>query len=451
MPIDPIETLTTALDAKILSKGSAGPAAIATWLEEQRQLGLLHGERPICPYLRPFFLSRAQYAEISRASSLIHSAFERMVDAALADEKLFAELDLTEKEARMARIDPGYSGLCVTSRLDAFVTHDGFKFLEYNAECPAGLGDQIQLETFLFKLDHNREFLARHPHWLPRPAQKLLEALLKAYRDWGGTEAKPQIAIIDWDGVSTATEFVILQEIFNAAGYETIIADPRELKYDGNALSARGFRIDIFYKRIIIHEFLEKFDDQHPLVRAYCDGRICMANSFRVKIAHKKKGFAILSDPQYREIFTTEQRACIDRHIPWTRHLREGRTERDGANRDLLEFVRANRESLTLKPNDDYGGAGIYLGWTMDQSSWDDAIADGLTKSYVVQQRADARQIQIPTFSPKLELATVFVDFDPFLFLGEVEGGLVRLSPSALINVSQGGGETACVVLTDTE
>lgn len=447
MSIAAVEAFTTPFDAGIMSRGAIAPATISAWLESQRELGLVHGDRPLCPYLRPFFLSRSQYDEISRASTLIHSAFERLTEAALADDKLLAELDLTDAETRMARIDPGYGGLCVTSRLDTFVTSDGFKFLEYNAESPAGLGDQMQLETFLFALDHNREFLAQHRHWLPRPAQALLNALLTAYRDWGGKEEKPQIAIVDWDGVSTASEFVILQDIFAAAGYPTIIADPRELGYDGQTLSARGFRIDIFYKRIIIHEFLEKFDDTHPLARAYRNGHVCMANSFRVKIAHKKRGFAILSDPQYRGLFTADQQSCIDRHIPWTRHVRDCRTTYAGRDRDLLELVRANREHLALKPNDDYGGAGIYLGWTMGEGAWDDAITDAIGKSYVVQERADARKIAIPSFSPELAMAEVFVDFDPFLFLGQVEGGLVRLSPSALINVSQGGGETACVVL----
>ena len=43
----------------------------------------------------------------------------------------------------------------------------------------------------------------------------------------------------------------------------------------------------------------------------------------------------------------------------------------------------------------------------------------------------------------------LLIDFDPFLFRGKVEGGLVRLSSSSLVNVAQGGGETALIVLED--
>jgi hypothetical protein len=41
----------------------------------------------------------------------------------------------------------------------------------------------------------------------------------------------------------------------------------------------------------------------------------------------------------------------------------------------------------------------------------------------------------------------MFVDFNPFLFLNRMEGGLVRLSASSLCNVTSGGGQTALLVL----
>ena len=34
---------------------------------------------------------------------------------------------------------------------------------------------------------------------------------------------------------------------------------------------------------------------------------------------------------------------------------------------DLVPWVLANKDKLVLKPNDDYGGKGIVLGWTVDQ------------------------------------------------------------------------------------
>jgi hypothetical protein len=373
-----------------------------------------------------------------------------MAQAALEDHALLCELELTEREKIMARCEPGYPWLCVTSRLDAYLDGEEFRFLEYNAESPAGLSDQMQLEKVLFGLPHMREFLERHAHLLPRPHHRLLRALLETYRRFGGRSERPQIAIVDWDGVATATEFEVLKEYFEAEGYPTIIADPSALEYEGEALVAGRFRIDILYKRVIIHEFLEKFDETHPLSRAYAEGKVCMVNSFRSKLAHKKAGFAILSDPAYENLFTPEQLSCIRRHIPWTRRVRAGWTTYGGERRDLLDVLRRERERLVLKPNDDYGGHGVRMGWETDEAGWDEAINLALATPFVVQERVPVTKVRLPMFaSTQLAIEEMFVDFDPFLFLNKVEGGLVRLSASSLCNVSSGGGETALLVLED--
>ena len=48
-------------------------------------------------------------------------------------------------------------------------------------------------------------------------------------------------------------------------------------------------------------------------------------------------------------------------------------------------------------------------------------------------------------------MGELLIDFDPFLFRGRVEGGLVRLSSRSLVNVAVGGGEAALVVLDDAQ
>src|ERR1051325_6318349 len=277
------------LDERILKD----PALVSSLFDElvvaQRELGLVFGDRPTCPFLRPHIIARSQYDEVAGAAGVVAEACEKLVDAALQDDGMLALLGMTERETEMARIDPGYSRLCVSSRLDAHVSDSGFQFLEYNAETPAGVGDQMQLEKVLFGLEHMKELLAAQSHWRPEPHRLLLKALLDSYREWGGQEERPQIAIVDWKGVATESEFQILKKYFAAEGYKTIIADPNELVYDRNRLRVRDFKIDIVYKRVVIHEFLERCDQAHPLVRAYADGRVCMANSFRTKLAHKKR------------------------------------------------------------------------------------------------------------------------------------------------------------------
>jgi glutathionylspermidine synthase len=435
------------LDERILGDSNLTPDLFAELIAAQRELGLVFGDRPTCPFLRPHIITRSRYEDIAQAARTIAHAFDKLVRQALVDEELMKIFGLTEAEERMARIDPGYSRLCVTSRLDTYVTETGFQFLEYNAETPAGVGDQMQLEKALFGMTHMQELLQRHPHWRPEPHRLLLAALLSAYREWGGQEEHPQIAIVDWKGVATESEFRVLQQYFAEEGYETIIADPRELYYDGAYLTAGEFRIDVLYKRVVIHEFLERCDESHPLARAYADGRICMANSFRTKIAHKKAGFAILSDPTYAHLFTPAEIEIFQRHIPWTRRVVRGRTTFEGGEHDLVSLLEQKRERLVLKPNDDYGGHGVFLGWETEPEEWRRAIALALERPYVVQERASIKKVSIPMFSDRVRMEEMFVDFNPFLFHNEPEGALVRLSSSSLMNITSGGGQTALLVL----
>lgn len=444
----PIAELVADLDRRIAAHPAVGPALFDKMTEAERERGLLHGARPICPFLRPYFLSRQRYAAVALAAETLAAAFERIAERALSDARMMELLGVTEREARLARIDPGYRALCVSSRLDAFLTETGFQFLEYNAESPAGIGDQMVLDEVLGMVPHVREFLEENDGWSPEPHRRLLGAMLDAYREWGGTHDRPRIAVVDWAGVPTESEFAILARFFESEGYPTVIADPRDLEYRNGVLEAGGARVDILYKRIIIHELLATCDDSHPLLRAYADRAVCLANSFRVKLVHKKASFAILTDPEFEGLFTAEQLAVIREHIPWTRVVRPGATDFEGRERDMRELLSSEREKLVLKPNDDYGGHNVWVGHATAPGDWTAAVDEAFRGTYVAQRCLPVHRESMPLVEHgRLVARDLTIDFDPFLFNNSVEGGLVRLSSTALSNVSSGGSETALCVL----
>ena len=90
---------------------------------------------------------------------------------------------------------------------------------------------------------------------------------------------------------------------------------------------------------------------------------MCVANTFRCKVPHKKAFFAVLTDERYRHLFTPDERDLMARAHPVDPAGRRRDDELDGRRIDLLEHVRAHRESSSIKPNDEYGGAGVVLGW----------------------------------------------------------------------------------------
>jgi hypothetical protein len=445
---DLLDAAVQALDAKILADPLNTEGRFARMLEAQRVGGLMHGDRPICPFLRPHIVRRSEYEAIGSAAATVADALEVLVRRALEDDALLDELGLTEREATMARVDPGYARACVSSRLDSYLTDEGFTFLEYNGESPAGIGDQMVLERILYELPLVREFRDARRVTPVEPHRLLLEALVGTYREWGGEVERPSIAIVDWDGVPTSPEFWILRDYFESMGHATAIVDPGELAYDGRALSARGEPVDVLYKRVIIHEFLERCGEEHPISRAYVDGRACVVNAFRCKIAHKKASFAVLSDPRFEHLFSPEQLAAIRRHVPWTRRVREGEVEYLGERVPMRELLRLEKNHLVLKPNDSYGGHDVTIGRDASDARWAEMTESAFREPFVVQELVRMRKVSIPRFDGAKVVATeMTVDFDPFLFGGAVEGGLVRLSSTSLSNISSGGGETALLVV----
>ena len=142
-------------------------------------------------------------------------------------------------------------------------------------------------------------------------------------------------------------------------------------------------------------------------------------------------------------MFTTEEQTAITKHIPWTRVCRAGKTTYNGQSIDLLDFARTYRERLLLKPNDEYGGKGIVVGWETNSRAWENALADALKTPFVIQERVVVAQEDYPTFiDGEVHISQRLVDSDPFLFGTDVAGCLTRLSTETLLNVTAGGGST---------
>jgi hypothetical protein len=165
---------------------------------------------------------------------------------------------------------------------------------------------------------------------------------------------------------------------------------------------------------------------------------------------HKKAVFEMLTDDEHQNWFTPSEKEAIRRSVPWTRRVSDRKTTRKGRQINLLEFIRRNRSLCVLKPNDDYGGRGVYFGAQLDEREWDDAVATALSGDYIVQDAIDLHPEVFPVFSDTdWKLQPMFVDTNPFLFSGKVCGAMVRLSNSPVVNVTSGGGETGFFVIED--
>ena len=401
---------------------------------------LTFGGRLLCPFLRPFFLNAADEARVARAAEALWRLGERLATAAAADDTLMRALGMNDAEMALARIDPGPGPASTAARADAFLLPQSLQFAEYNAESPAGPAYSQRLCEIFDRGATMTRFRRNHEVRFYNSIERLLEALLATYREWGGRESAPQTAIVDWREVPTWTEFELLRDAFTAAGLPTTIHDPRDLTFDGSGLYAGGRRIDLVYRRVLINDILARPDECRALVDAYRAGAVCMANNLRCKIAHKKAFFAILTDDRYAPLFAGRDLQDVRAHVPWTRVVDEAVAER----------ARRERERFVLKPNDEYGGTGVTLGWETDGREWDAALERAVRDGrWIAQERIEVRRENFPVCDG-VEATTrnMLVDFAPYLFRGRVSGFLTRLSASGLANVTSGGGQVPAFVLS---
>jgi uncharacterized circularly permuted ATP-grasp superfamily protein len=409
-----------------------------------RARGLYFGERPLCRVLRPYFYLQDDWNYLKSETEVLLSAFAKAHAACMDDSSLRAQLDLEPYEEELFVLDRDIEVPWTTSRLDAFFKTDerSLAFVEYNAETPAGIGYGDLLAEAFMELDIMRQFQRHYKiHSFPGMGH-LLGALLFGYKKWGGQE-NPQIAIVDWREVPTLNEHEIIRDYFEKNGYRTILADPREMEYRDGHLWVRDFRVDLVYKRVLYSELIQRMGVDNPIVQAVRDHAVLMTNSFSAKLLAKKASLAFLSDEQNHFLFDDHERRVIAEHIPWTRRVGERKTTYQGREIDLMPFIVENRERLVLKPNDEYGGKGVVIGWETSSDGWEAALRDALTTPFVVQEKVKLVYRDFPMLldDGSLNISPRFVDADPYIFYGKTVGGcLTRLSSVTLLNVTAGGG-----------
>jgi uncharacterized circularly permuted ATP-grasp superfamily protein len=431
---DPVVAYHELLEDPGLAESSA-----SVLTEGQRKRRLVFGDRPLCVSLRPNLVSDWQYAAVNEASETIYAALDRLERALLADEDLRRQLDLDPQEEALALRDPGFRAASPSARLDGFIGADGvIRFVEYNAESPAGMAYNDELAQVFASLPVMKKFREKFRCKVIPTRGRQLAAMLRAHRS--RSERSAAIAIVDWRGLPTLTEFEMFQRYFESRGVPAVICAPDDLTYSRGTLRAQGKAINLVYRRVLTSELLAKDEVSRPLVKAYLEGAVTVVNSFRAKLLHKKMSLALLSDDRYSALYTPAQRTAIAKHIPWTRKVREGHTAYGGKVVDLGDFVIAHRDRLVLKPNDEYGGKGVVLGWTIDQHEWEQSFLAALASSYVVQERVDVPRHPFPVVLGRMHFLDLSIDHNPYLFWGGVSGCLARVSSSALLNVTAGAG-----------
>ncbi len=204
-------------------------------LESKR---LIFGGRPLSPYLRPHFITAADWERIKQICETIWSALQKVKDAAVRDDAILDELGISEIEKELVKIDPGYSQVSPTARLDSFLTEDAYSFVELNGESPAGIAFADSATEIFGSLPVMKAFAGRYDVAGLEGSSKLLDVLLRCWDEFCGGKAKrkPLIAIVDLKDLPTIKEFELFRDYFESNGYDAVICSPEDIEFTNGKL-----------------------------------------------------------------------------------------------------------------------------------------------------------------------------------------------------------------------
>jgi hypothetical protein len=221
-------------------------------------------------------------------------------------------------------------------------------------------------------------------------------------------EPVPTVAILTAPGGVDADGPLLagLAEVLTGHGLRVLVAEPEAVRYerDRPMISACPVHVVLRYFNLddVAGEPPPKWAER--LFHAQEEGHVFVWTGLDSAAYSHKMTLAFLSDPAWSGALSAEQRSLLDRVLPWTRVLAGTRTTVNGDTVDLIEYSRAERENLLLKPLRGWGGAGLVMGWEQTDRQWHRALEDSLDAGFLVQRRVRPRhEMVVDPVSGKLE------------------------------------------------
>ncbi|MEK6539565.1 MAG: hypothetical protein AABZ21_02870, partial [Deltaproteobacteria bacterium] len=411
----------------------------------------------------PLVASRAQVKYLHRTCLLIKEALSKLIDLYLEYQEVQEVLPLTDEEDAWVRdtwTREHRKTRGIWSRLDFHfdIYHPNWKdtitFFEDNSVAVGGnhyvpTAEEVITGIVLPRLKKVDKNIILKKNDDIRTL--LLHEILHQADVLGRKESLHVAFAEDKTLTSGITEFPSLAEFYNRkfgrkVDMRIYMIDPRELYLKGDEVYYKKHRIDIIYRDFELIELFKMGKGRHVKAIKTAFKRNQVISSIAGELDHKSC-WEVLRDERFSSVFNTLRSAGILRHIPWTKVIRDIRTDSpDGKNVELLNYIRKSKDSLVLKPNRGYGGYGIVIGRDTTRSHWDEMIDRGCAEfgKWVAQEY---RKVSTKTF-PALDSNgdIVFEEFYTVYGLAgtpEGVGILGRASQKKIVNVAQRGGIVA--------
>jgi hypothetical protein len=341
----------------------------------------------------PAFLATAECHTLARdlrtIYDLLRSLPERVFAGSVA--ALAASVGLTARQSALITRSARTGSLVPLGRADLYHDGDRFQLLEFNVTSALGGFENADINRAMLAYPPLRAFVDRHRLRYRDTLGCMVRTLSAECAAVLPTDRPPVVAVLD-----TTENFAVvgprlrsLAGRLAAYGIEGIACHLGELTYPQGRPTVAGRTVDAVLRYFLAEDLTDETTARQlePLLTAVEQGRVGLASRLDAELYGNKGTLAMLSDDRHRDLFDADERACLDRLLPWTRYLRARGTDPGGSVVDLPAYARARQDELILKPTLLHGGSGIVAGWTVDAAEWQARVDAALDGPFVLQRR----------------------------------------------------------------
>jgi hypothetical protein len=336
----------------------------------------------------PMFFSAAARAEIGGAAAkvfdLIKSIPLRVFDGDYQKMSDYYEIPVDLIEYFLSGVTQEHlDGL--VARGDFVMSPQGMKCIEFNVNTNLGGLGSVFWQSAYLSVPLIRRFLQqeaielRNRGFFAHLFDHIIDDILERFpRRTGGLN----VACVMLPGGGTMNEAQqqrYLESVFNGVlqtkgqGLKgsVVICDYSRLSVTGDT---------VFYRETPIHAMFELCMGYVPpqFTEAFKAGGTAVYNGAITWLMSTKLNFALLSEREDSDVFSSHEQETIKKHIPWTRKVTPGRTTYKGKEIDLVDFILAERERLVLKPLVGSGGKDVYIGARTAADEWEKVFEKSL-------------------------------------------------------------------------
>jgi hypothetical protein len=240
-------------------------------------------------------------------------------------------------------------------------------------------------------------------------------------------------------------------------GIELLLGEIHQLRRRNGKLTLNGVALDVVLRYFAAGQLLDDPDGRAQLqmiVDADADGQTALFTPLDAALYASKGSLGLLHEPSVRAELTADERALVERTVPWTRVLSAAPgAVTGGAFDELTEYCVDHRRSLILKPGIGYGGVGAVLGREVSDHEWRESLRAVRAQDFVVQE------IVVPAAEPVYDRDTDQIDdwranWGIFVNDAGYGGAFVRaLKPAdgSVISYSNPGTRGTCVFTRPAE